>query len=207
MYQTTDQPIPTSFINYDAQQTILPQISHGERILWAGKPRQGIFLQPYDLFLIPFSLFWGGFAIFWTYTAWSHGAPWFFVLFGTPFVAIGLFLMVGRFFADARYRARTFYAVTNQRIIFLIGGKNQKITSLALPNLGEMTFTQNQAGRGTILFGIGAVPSPAAKVVTGFAAGASAMPSNSKTIPMFNQIERVKEVYEVIRKAQSEKMS
>ncbi|HVP07701.1 MAG TPA: hypothetical protein VMS71_07660, partial [Candidatus Acidoferrum sp.] len=85
MYDTVDQSTNTSFVNFDAQQLIQPQLSHGERIIWAGQPRQGIFLQPQDIFMIPFSFAWGGFAIFWMVAAWKGGAPLPFVMFGLPF--------------------------------------------------------------------------------------------------------------------------
>jgi hypothetical protein len=91
------------------------EISGGERVLWSGQPRQGIVFRGADLFLIPFSLFWCGFAIFWEWSAvQAPKAPSFFSLFGIPFVAVGLYLVVGRFFVEEKQRSRTFYAVTNE---------------------------------------------------------------------------------------------
>jgi hypothetical protein len=47
--------------------------------------------------LFIFAVLWTGFSVFWEFMAWKSGAPWFFVLFGTPFVAVGIGLMVWAF--------------------------------------------------------------------------------------------------------------
>jgi hypothetical protein len=197
MYDTLNPQMTGSFINFEAQQAVMPQLSSGERLLWAGRPRQGVFLQPQDAMMIPFSVAWGGFAIFWTYTAWRSGAPLFFVLWGTPFVAIGLYMMFGRFFSDAKARAKTFYAVTDQRILFVRGdsSSNQVVTSVDLKSMGEFTSVRNTDGRGTIVFNTGnQMTQQVAKAAAMFNRGNS-------TAPTFVQIERVKEVSDLIRHA------
>ena len=52
-----------------------------------------------------------------TVTAASSGGPFFFWAFGLPFVAVGMYMVAGRFWVDARLRARMTYAVTNERVI------------------------------------------------------------------------------------------
>ena len=69
-----------------------------------------------DGYLIPFSLFFFGFAVFWLTSVARQGAPGFFYLWGVPFVAIGLYMLVGRFFFDAWLRRDLRYAVTDRRI-------------------------------------------------------------------------------------------
>lgn len=107
-----------------------------------------------DLFLVPFSLMWGGFAIFWESMAVRQAnAPLFFKLWGLPFILIGLYLVVGRFALDAFIRARTQYAVSDQRIIVLREGWFSKLVAIPLERLQTLDLDQNGNGTGTISFG------------------------------------------------------
>lgn len=123
----------------------------GERVLWTGKPGSG--LRLIEVLLIPFSLFWGGFAIFWNVQVWSDGAPLEFALFGLPFLAVGLYLIVGRFFVDASVRRNTEYFVTNQRIVIRRSFVRQKTESLDIKRLPELNMVEDAGGKGTITFG------------------------------------------------------
>lgn len=123
-----------------------------ERLLWAGRPRQGLILRLNDFFLIPFSLFWCGFAIFWESTALSMGAPLYFALWGAPFVLIGLYVTIGRFVHDAAIRARLFYGLTDQRVLILRTGLARRSYSLDLTNLPMLELEERANGRGTIRF-------------------------------------------------------
>jgi len=143
-------------MNSDAfQGRLMP----GEKLVWAGKPNSGLMLTARDGFLIPFSLMWGGFAIFWEWNVLSVGgagkAGSFFALWGVPFVLVGLYLMIGRFFVDAWARSRTAYGVTSQRILILRDGAFGKFTALAIDRLPELSLDERGDGSGTIRFAAG----------------------------------------------------
>src|SRR5512145_2674932 len=102
--------------NYDIENELRPNLSSDAKLIWTGKPKTGIVFRGSDAFLIPFSLLWGGFAVFWETNVIATGAPFFFKLWGIPFVLVGLYLTVGRFFFDAKKRANTIYGLTSDRI-------------------------------------------------------------------------------------------
>ena len=181
--------------------TLSQNLGPGERLLWSGQPRSGIQLRGQDAYLIPFSLMWGGFAIFWEYMALTQGskAPGpvgiVFPLFGVPFVCVGLYLIFGRFFADARSRSRTFYGVTSERIIIISGLFSLQTKSLQLRTLTDVSLTQRADGSGTITFG------PTHIMNGHFPAGL--WPGTGRYAPpAFDLIERAKDVYDIIRNAQ-----
>ena len=125
----------------------------GEKVLWSGRPRQGLMLTARDALMIPFSLMWGGFAIFWETSVVAGRAPLVFKLFGIPFVVIGLFLIFGRLPLDAWLRGRIHYALTDRRVLILRDGPWSSFKALALDRLPEATLLEGANGRGTIRFG------------------------------------------------------
>ena len=179
----------------DPQQAMTRQLDPGEKLLWSGEPRQGLVLRAADAFLIPFSLLWCGFAVFWETMAIASGAPFLFALWGVPFVLMGLHVVVGRFFVDARVRARTSYALTDRRVIIVSGLFTPTIRTLALRTLGEITLEEKSDGTGTITFG---PTHPAARHMRGLAwPGASQFQS-----PAFDMIRSVASVHRLVRDAQ-----
>ena len=103
--------------------------------------------------MIPFSLMWGGFAFFWEYKAVSSGGPLFFKLWGVPFVLIGLYMIGGRFFDEAMLRSRTYYGLTNERVIIISGVFSRTVKSLRVQTLTGISLTEEASGTGTITFG------------------------------------------------------
>ena len=177
-------------------EEIKAQLSSDEKVLWAGQPRQGVIVRGADAFMIPFSLMWGGFAIFWEATVLKSDAPVFFALWGIPFVLIGLYLIVGRFFFEAKQRTHTFYAVTNERILIISGVFNRKVKSINLRTLSDLSLSEGKGDEGTISFG---GSSPFSSMLGGF----SSWPGMGSQIgPRFELVNHAKSVFETIRGAQ-----
>lgn len=139
--------------NFDLEEELRPVLSSGEKLIWTGKPKPGIIFRSSDVFMIPFSLLWGGFALFWESSVFATGGPFFFKLWGIPFVLVGLYVIFGRFFVDARKRANTIYGLTSDRIIIKSGLFRREIKSLNIRTLSDVTLIQKPDNSGTITFG------------------------------------------------------
>ncbi len=183
-------------MNYELEQTARSQLARNEKLLWSGQPRRGLRLRPADALLIPFSLMWGGFAIFWEVTVLQHETPGFFALWGIPFVLVGIYLIVGRFFVDAWQRARTYYVLTNQRAMIVCGIINRQIKSLPLRTMSDVTLTERADGSGSIALG------PSAGRYSWFA-GSGWPGTGNYQPPTFEMIENVRQVHAMLRDAQT----
>ena len=134
-------------MNDDLKRTLNSVLRDNERLLWEGMPAPGIHLSAEDAFLIPFSLLWCGFAVFWELSTFAMGAPTFFSLFGLPFVAVGLYLVFGRFLHAAWKAKHTGYAVTDQRIIII---ERSGVTTLPVDRIPSLELRSHRNGLGTI---------------------------------------------------------
>lgn len=135
--------------NTDVYAFARPYLAPGETILWRGKPVRGRLFTPADVIMIPFSIFWCGFALFWEFSVISIGAlP--MAVFGIPFVCIGLYLTVGRFFHRAHQLRHTAYVITTGKIIRRQGNRIDMLDTGKLP---PIHVTARTDGTGTIRFG------------------------------------------------------
>lgn len=178
-------------MDFETQRRLQAEMGSGERLLWAGRPAQGLRLRITDVFLVPFSLLWAGFAVFWEVTA-LRSAPLFFALWGVPFVLIGAYLVVGRFFADSWQRSRTYYGLTDQRVLIL---SSRGIRSIALHSLGGIALREREDRSGTIVFGF-ADPRAVMLAGGGWPGAGNRMP------PSFEMIPEARQVYTQVRDAQ-----
>ncbi|HVY25473.1 MAG TPA: hypothetical protein VHB79_02940 [Polyangiaceae bacterium] len=125
----------------------------GESIVWSGTPRGGIRFQSSDVLAILFSIAWTGFVIFWEVSVVRSGAPGFSALFGVPFLVIGGYMTVGRFFLDAYRRSRTRYFLTDCRALILTEWPTRRVHSVNLATLPVIALTKHTDGTGTLMFG------------------------------------------------------
>ncbi len=132
------------------RQAVKDLLSHDEEIVWTGRPLGGLRLRSSDIVGIPFSIMWCAFMVFWETAVVTRGAPLFFRLWGIPFVCVGLYMLIGRFFYDAWKRAGTYYALTTQRVLIVERGN---VKSLPLLTLSDVTLDENRDGVGTIFLG------------------------------------------------------
>ena len=173
------------------------ELNPGERIIWSGQPQQGLMLRPSDTLMIPFSLIWGGFAIFWEFSVVSMGVS-FFMLWGIPFVLVGLYMIVGRFFFGSMQRGKTYYALTNERVIIISGVVSQNTKTLDIKKLPEINISTKSDGKGTIIFG---ALHPMAWMYSG-----SGFPNMGRynIAPSFEMIDDAKTVYQHLKSLQRE---
>jgi hypothetical protein len=157
----------------------------GETIVWSGTPARGIRFQSTDGFVIPFSILWAGFAVFWEVEVLRIGAPGFFPLFGVPFLVIGAYITVGRFFVDAYRRSHSRYFLTNCRALIVTTWPTQRLQSVNLATLPAIGLTKHADGSGTLLFGV-----------------RDRSTRSAPQSPRFEWIEQVQTVYHLVLAAQ-----
>lgn len=126
-----------------------PYIADNEYILWEGAPEKGLTFTSRDFVLLPFSLFWLAFSLFWEFSAIRSTGSLFMVIWGLPFVGVGIYLLFGRFLQTAFLRRKTYYIITNQKLIIRTGSKVKIYRSDDLP---PMNIQLHKDGTGTILF-------------------------------------------------------
>ena len=136
---------------------LTPLLEPGERLLWAGRPPQGVRFGAADVVRVPFSLVWLGVAL--TFEAMAVRSmvvegglvPKLFAAVGLIFVLAGVQLAFGRFLDDARERARIRWGVSDRRVFVLRDGA--LVWSKGLAELGDVAVDEGRSGVGTLYLG------------------------------------------------------
>lgn len=138
-------------MEYSIKERFNDDLLPDEYIVWCGMPNPGVHFSKSDIFVIPFSLLWAGFAVFWNVMVWVNGAPLLFRIFGLPFLIMGIYITLGRFIHLAHKKKRTFYAITNMRVLILTG--RDSVLSQYIRDIPTEQVTVGKNGAGTIVFG------------------------------------------------------
>ena len=117
------------------------------------------------------------------------------MLWGIPFVLVGLYMIFGRFWVDARQRNNTAYGVTSERIVIISGLFSKQTKSLSIDTLTDVSLTEKTGGIGTITFG----QMPFWHAMYG---NASWPGTGYRSVPQFESIPEARSVYDIIRSAQ-----
>ena len=178
-----------------AEQVIGELLSGDERLLWTGRPKQGVLLRPADALAIPFSLIWSAFIVFWEIGVSKGNGNLFMQLWGIPFILVGVYMLVGRFVVDTWQRSRTTYGLTSQRAIIVSELLRRSIKSLNLRTLADVSLDERSDGTGTISFGSTADRWPYRGLqMPGMSGG---------LVPTFELIPNARMVFDQIRRAQA----
>jgi hypothetical protein len=130
---------------------LAPYLRPGEKFFWSGRPDPDVRFSRADVFLVPFTVMWGGFAVFWEVAVLASGFNLFFALWGIPFVAMGLYLLFGRFIYKRRTKLRTAYGVTSDRALVAIG--NMTLYDSPLKQIPTAIRRSRDGSHASITFG------------------------------------------------------
>src|SRR5262249_27935339 len=94
-------------------------LERGEKLIWWDRPKRGLVLRTIDAFLVPFSLVWMSIVLTSVAAILTKGASFAESIITPFFLAIGVYLVIGRLLHDAWRRQRTVYGLTGKRILFV----------------------------------------------------------------------------------------
>jgi hypothetical protein len=193
-------------MNQAAARILTAELDPGERLLWSGQPHQGVTLRGQGFRRPLLGLLTGSFCACWGYSAFTaamtqrNSQALIALLLGTPIVAGGIWVMFGRYFTDARARARTYYGITNLRIILVWWSfGSRRMATWPLRALVPPILNQRRDGSGTITFDVEPKRylawSPVGKTTRNF--------SGDKQYegPWLDMIDQAKDVFDIINRA------
>lgn len=127
----------------------VPYMTEGESVLWQGRPEPGRLMLGSDAYLIVFGLFWSVFASAMGYVLlrdYSLVAG----LCCLPPVLFGLYLLVGCYFHRAWLWKRTYYVITNKKLLRMQAGRVDVVPGEKMPRL---YISRRRDGSGSIHLG------------------------------------------------------
>lgn len=128
-----------------------PELVSGEKIMWTGQPHPKIFSRG-DILFIPASLLWGGIASLFGSLFFLTFSP-IFIVIGAFFVFAALYFVFGRFIYKIWKQKRTYYAVTDKRILIITRGWKKNVQTVFIDTVPAVNKSIGSSGRGSLRFG------------------------------------------------------
>jgi hypothetical protein len=181
----------------DAQQIIREHLSSDERLIWCGRPKQGILFRAYDATFIPASLLLSLIVVSSAISAIKEPepfGPFYFPIILFPLALLAFYLLIARFIFDILNRRRTYYGLTEGTAVIVSGRHGQKISLVTIWPYTKVELSEYSDGFGTIRF----EPAEGRVWIWQDAIG---WPDRKPL--KFERIENAKTVYDMIRRAQS----
>jgi len=147
---------------------IRKHIDYDERLLWSGKPRQGLIFMPRDAGIFLFSLVFVLIPTIVLYIFFQKAGPInldfdnpinlvlknFELLFVCSICSIlilaGFYTAIGRFFSDSYSRKHLIYGITNKRAIIVRDEKRPTVISYEIDTLNDLQLVEYGNDYGTI---------------------------------------------------------
>ena len=150
------------FLNHQLHSVVQPDVEPGEHIRWVGQPnpmRMAVASIPGFLFGVVWTSFTVTFITGWmghnNSSQWPGGIWGFggltFYLFMSPFLIIGLGMLASPALSYSQ-GLRTFYVVTDKRILIIETGKSRKVQSFAEGDVGNLERIEKADGSGDLSF-------------------------------------------------------
>ncbi|MGO4909410.1 hypothetical protein ACEN2J_13890 [Pseudorhodobacter sp. W20_MBD10_FR17] len=189
-------------------------LDDGEEILWQGAPDDGLDFGSFWSVQTVSAVFFAGFSLFWMAMAFHITSGMkdgfgqvlniVFPLFGLPFFGAGVYMLLGRFWAEARLRRNSHYTLTNRAAYIGLDAKGKR--SLERYAIGpDMRLTLEDGDLGAVWFAskVNTMPRRAPSMGRSRARIGGATFS-TQTIG-FERIANARAVYAMMRKLQIER--
>ncbi len=143
-------PLSTPVSDPVAQADLRKHLVANETLLWAARPRQGMFFRTSDAFSIPFGVAFILFILYWIHLSQTQDAPQIFLLMGALALLFGVYFLLVRFWVDVAIRRRRCYAITDKRVLIVRSTRAGRVSSIPIRNLDELSWTGEPTGYGTV---------------------------------------------------------
>lgn len=135
----------------DAFSALTPYLNPSERLLWAGRAKQGFALRGQDSFFILCMTLLLVVVIGTIIAIWRQDGV-ASLRFSVLFLLAPVASIVSRYWLDAQLRSRTFYGLTDRRAIIITYWLEQEVQSVNLKDILELRSTQRWDHTGTLEF-------------------------------------------------------